>query len=801
MVERSSLKSHPAEGDKRSSYRSLKLGHSGKTKDTRTPTSVVLDVIFQDLTVFGVATPSNTQETVLSVLEVALRRLTGTSIKPENRTILHNLQGRVRSGELLAVIGRPGSGCSTFLKTIAGELNGLVVDPKASISYGGITQSRFKRFFNGEANYSPELDIHFPHLTVQQTLNFAAALRAPHNRLAHQTREQYVKQVVGKAIDTYGLSHVVETQVGNDFIRGVSGGERKRVSIAEMVVSGCSVSCWDQSTRGLDSTTALNFVKSLREDARNGSCHIASLYQTSDAILLQFDRVLVLYEGRQIYYGSILRASKYFEDMGWLKPKNQPLGDFLAGLTNPEERQAREGYRDCVPRTAEEFEKAWVKSQRSSRLRQSLGWYNTDLNREGLLPDTERVLALKNSRAFTHTSSYLASQSTQIRYCVTRMAWRLWNDKKSTLIVTWGQTVMSLILGSLFYQTPNNTNGLYSKGGVLFASILLNIIVTIVEIFQLLGNKSIIERQSSYVLYRPWTEAFAGIILNIPLKLITASIFNIILYFLSGLHRTPESFFIFFLFVYTVTLVMSSVFRTIGAVATALPQAFALVGIVLPMFVVYTGFVVPKPYMHVWFKWLTYINPVGYAFESLIANEFHGRDFNCTAERIVPPYAEIANGSFVCAIRGSVPNQQFVSGDAYISANYNFFYSHIWRNLGILLAFLIFFIILCLIINERNAVLPVSTESLIFRKKRLQRSMENPNVKTQFSSSSSSNFLATEVSPELGLTHTKTLSWSYLCYDIQINKETKRLLNDISGWVKPGTLTALMVSSFKISSH
>src|ERR1700761_4917836 len=127
MVERSSLKSHPAEGDTRSSYRSLTLDHTGKTKDTRTPTSVVLDVIFQDLTVFGVATPSNTQETVLSVLEVAFRRLTGTSIKPENRTILHNLQGRVRSGELLAVIGRPGSGCSTFLKTIAGELNGLVV--------------------------------------------------------------------------------------------------------------------------------------------------------------------------------------------------------------------------------------------------------------------------------------------------------------------------------------------------------------------------------------------------------------------------------------------------------------------------------------------------------------------------------------------------------------------------------------------------------------------------------------------------------------------------------------------------
>jgi len=484
--------------------------------DDTIPGTPLLNIIFQNLTVYGLAIPSNVQQTVLSVLEIPFRSLTGTSRKPEKNIILHELKGILRSGELLAVIGRPGSGCTTFLKTIAGELNGLEIDNVATIDYGGIPQSRFRQYFQGEANYCPEYDHHFPHLTVQNTLEFAAGLRAPHNQLAHMTREEYANKAVEILVSTYGLENAVNTQVGNDFIQGVSGGERKRVSIAEMRLTGCSVSCWDQSTRGLDSQTALEFVKSLRIDAKAGCCHIASLYQVSDALLLEFDRVLLLYEGREIYYGPPLRAASYFKKMGWFKPDNQPIGDFLAAVTNPEERIARPGYEDRVPRTAEEFEMMWKDSQLFRRLQRSLDFHNKDKQRQLQLTDSERLLALKSSRSFTNTSSFLATQWTQIRYNLQRLARRLKNDKKSILIVAWGQTVMSLVLGSLFYQTPNNTHGLFSKGGVLFASILLNAIVTITDIFQLFGNRPIIERHASYLFYHPWTEALAGFMINIP---------------------------------------------------------------------------------------------------------------------------------------------------------------------------------------------------------------------------------------------------------------------------------------------
>lgn len=104
-----------------------------------------------------------------------------------------------------------------------------------------------------DINEEPQVDKHFPHLTVGQTLEFAAACRTPQHRVRGMSREEFSKFVAQVVMTVVGLSHTYNTKVGNDFIRGVSGGERKRVSIAEMMVSGAPFAAWDNSTRGLDS--------------------------------------------------------------------------------------------------------------------------------------------------------------------------------------------------------------------------------------------------------------------------------------------------------------------------------------------------------------------------------------------------------------------------------------------------------------------------------------------------------------------------------------------------------------------
>jgi hypothetical protein len=169
-----------------------------------------------------------------------------------------------------------------------------------------------------------------------------------------------------------------------------------------------------------------------------------------------------------------------------------------------------------------------------------------------------------------------------------------------------------------------------------------------------------------------------------------------------------------------------------------------------------------------------------------MSNELHGRTFNCTTSRLVPPYAGLLNGSFVCAVRGSIQNQPFVSGDAYMRTSYNYYYSHLWRNLGILFAFTVGFIGMYLIFFSYNIHTPVATASLSFR-----RGHAPKGDVTQINH-------AGEKLKELNLIHTKMLSWRSVCYDVPVgDHHTKRLLQDVSGWVKPGELTALMVSLLK----
>lgn len=138
--------------------------------------------------------------------------------------------------------------------------------------------------FRGEILYQAESDIHFPHLTVGQTLLFASLARTPKNRMPGITRLQYAQHVRDVVLAVLGLSHTVDTKLGNDYIRGVSGGERKRVSIAEVMLSQSPFQCWDNSTRGLDSATALQFVKTLRmETDLMGSAAMVAIYQSSQS--------------------------------------------------------------------------------------------------------------------------------------------------------------------------------------------------------------------------------------------------------------------------------------------------------------------------------------------------------------------------------------------------------------------------------------------------------------------------------------------------------------------------------------
>lgn len=153
----------------------------------------------------------------------------------------------------------------------------------------------------------------------------------------------------------FGISHVLNTLVGDEYIRGVSGGERKRISIIESLAANSSVVAWDNSTRGLDAASALDYARSLRIMTDTcGKATIVSLYQVSDAILDLTDKVLLIDAGRMIYQGPSKRAKDYFESLGYMCQERQTVADFLASVTSVSERRFRPGWETRAPKGAVE---------------------------------------------------------------------------------------------------------------------------------------------------------------------------------------------------------------------------------------------------------------------------------------------------------------------------------------------------------------------------------------------------------------------------------------------------------------
>lgn len=661
--------------------------------------------------------------------------------------------------------------------------------------------------FKGEVVYNQEVDKHFPHLTVGETLEFAARVRTPQQRPGDHDRESWVKHITRVIMALYGLSHTYNTKVGNDFVRGVSGGERKRVSIAEMALAASPVAAWDNSTRGLDAATALEFTKSLRMSANlMGSVHVVAIYQASQAIYDEFDKAVVLYEGRQIFYGPTSEAKQYFIDMGFECPPRQTTGDFLTSVTNPQERKTREGFEKKAPRTPADFEKYWKESETYKNLMEEIEEYE-DSHPEGgeTLDIFQRSHKEAQSKHVRTESPYTVSIAMQIKYCTKRAYQRLWNDKTSTLTTVFGQIAMALIIGSIFYGTPNTTSAFFQKGGVLFFAILLNALMALTEINALYSQRPIVEKQASYAFYHPFAEAVGGIVSDIPVKFLIATCFNIILYFLAGLKREPGAFFIFFLINFTALIMMSQIFRTCAAATKSVSQALAIAGVLVLAIVIYTGFVIPRPDMHPWFKWISWINPIAYAFEAIFVNELHGQEYLCSA--VVPSgtgYTGLTGPTFTCAVAGAVQGSEYVNGDAYLEGQYQYSYSHLWRNFGFMLAFLFFFLFTYLFATELNASTSSSAEVLVFRRGHVpkelleaeRRAKHDEEAPASSSAATGKDDAATDRKQDEKVQalakQTDVFSWRNVCYDIKIKTEERRLLDNVSGWVKPGTLTALM---------
>jgi ATP-binding cassette subfamily G (WHITE) protein 2 (PDR) len=381
----------------------------------------------------------------------------------------------------------------------------------------------------------------------------------------------------------------------------------------------------------------------------------------------------------------------------------------------------------------------------------------------------------------------------QIKLNTRRAYQRIQGDVASTATQAGLNLVVALIVGSMFYGHSEGSASFQGRGATIFLAILFSALTSIGEIAGLYTQRPVVEKHHSYAFYHPACEAIAGIVADIPVKFVQSTVFNVILYFLAGLRYTPGQFFLFFIVTYMSTFIMAAIFRTTAATTQTASQAMAGAGVVMLFLVIYTGFIIRIPQMPDWFGWIRWINPIFYAFEILLANEFHGVNFPCDSFVPSGPGYSLTGNNFICNAAGAVAGQTFVSGDRFLEVSYSYSWSHVWRNFGILWAFLIFFMTTYFVAVEINSSTTSTAEQLVFRRGHVPAHMQPHGKKSDEESGASKQEKEAGAGDVSAIEEQKGIfTWRDIVYDIEIKGEPRRLLDHVSGYVKPGTMTALM---------
>jgi ATP-binding cassette subfamily G (WHITE) protein 2 (SNQ2) len=612
----------------------------------------------------------------------------------------------------------------------------------------------------------------------------------------------------------FGITHTKYTLVGNEYVRGVSGGERKRVGIAETLATKSTVVCWDNSTRGLDASTALDYAKSLRimTDVSDRTT-LVTLYQAGEGIYELVDKVLVIEAGKMIYQGPAREARAYFESLGFKCPDRQTTADFLTSVADPNERQFQDGKEASTPKTSEELELAFRKSDIYKRTLVDVAEYEGKLKQS----DHEDARQFKetvgegksNSKFVSKRSSYTVSFPRQVWACSLREFWLLWGDKTSLYTKLFIIISNGLIVGSLFYGESLNTSGAFSRGGALFFSILFLGWLQLSELMKAVAGRVVVARHQEYAFYRPSAVAIARVLLDFPVLFVQVAIFGIIMYFMTNLDMDVGKFFIYELFVYTTTLCITSLYRMFAALSPSIDDAVRFSGIALNLLIIYVGYVIPKQRLigdTIWFGWLYYINPVSYAYEGVLTNEFSGRIMQCDPSMLVPSGPNIDPRYQSCALTGSVPGSPTVAGGTYLETSFSYTRSHLWRNWGVVVAFCVLYILITAIAAELFSFTGAGGGATIFKRTKKAKNIvqeESKDVDEEKTTpvapidSSNSSGTANEKDDVTGAIaqSTSVFTFESVEYTVPYQGGTRKLLNKVNGYVKPGMMVALMGAS------
>ncbi|WOL12910.1 ABC transporter G family member 25-like isoform X1 [Canna indica] len=523
----------------------------------------------------------------------------GSSSAPEERVILNGVTGKVCPGELLAVLGPSGSGKSTLLSILAGRLQGK---HSGDVLANG---RRLEKSFLRRTGFVTQDDVLYPHLTVRETLVFCAMLRLP------RTVAREEKVAAAEAVMTeLGLCKCADTVVGGPFVRGISGGERKRVSIGHEMLVNPSLLLLDEPTSGLDSTAASRLVATLGGLARKGRTVVTSIHQPASRVYQMFDSVLLLSEGSCLYLGKAKDAMDYFGSIGFAPKFHVNPADFMLDLANGFIQTEYQG----------DPEKSNVKQLLISSYNRVLA---PKVN-EGLPSATKdatligRDTSVGREKKDKSSISWFSQFSILLRRSLKERRHESFNSLRVFQVMA-----TAVLSGSMWWHS--SIRDVQDRLGLLFfITIFWGVFASFNSVFTFPQERAIFIKERSSGMYSLSSYFMARMAGDLPMELILPAVFTLILYWMAGLRTEPGAFLLTLAVLLGYVLVAQGLGLALGAAIMDAKQASTVSTITMLAFLLTGGFYVE--HIPSCLNWLKYLSFTFYGYRLLINIQYRGNE-------------------------------------------------------------------------------------------------------------------------------------------------------------------------------
>lgn len=563
---------------------------------------------------------------------------------PEVRHVLKDINCGAKPWEILAIVGPSGAGKSSLLEILAGKLTPQ--NASIFVNQKPFDKSRFKKI----SGYVTQKDTLFPLLTVQETLMFTAKLRL-------RLPEAELKSRVKSLMEELGLSHVADARVGDDRARGISGGERRRVSIGVEVVHDPSVLLLDEPTSGLDSTSALQIIDMLKKMAETrGRTIILSIHQPGFRIVKLFNSILLLANGTVLHHGTVDKLSLRLRIMGLELPLHVNVIEFaIDSIEVIQEHQALQ--QEMLSRQISQNKKGGDEGQSRS------GKFTLQQ-----LFQQSKVIDEENVDFGIDFANHFANSRLKETIILSHRFWKnICRTKELFACRSLQMLISGLILGSIFHDLKYNLIGAEERVG-LFAFILTFLLSSTTEALPIfLQEREILMKETSCGSYRVSSYAVANAIVYLPFLLILAVLFSIPLYWLVGLHRSFMAFMQFLLLIWLILYTANSVVVCFSALVPNFIVGNSVISGVMGSFFLFSGYFISKHEIPNYWIFMHYMSLFKYPFEGFLINEFSG-----------PGCLDVMFGA--CVVSGDdVLKEVGYGGESW------------WRNITIMVCFIIIY--------------------------------------------------------------------------------------------------------------